>query len=38
MDKESVRVIQSMPKWTPGQQSGKPVPVKLTVPVVFKLT
>ena len=37
LDKEAVRVIKSMPKWTPGQQRGKPVRVKYTVPVNFKL-
>lgn len=36
-DKEAVRVIQSMPKWVPGKQNGKPVPVYYTVPVRFKL-
>ncbi|MBQ7439463.1 MAG: energy transducer TonB [Paludibacteraceae bacterium] len=37
LDKEAVRVIKSMPKWKPGQQRGKPVRVKYTVPVNFKL-
>ena len=37
LDKEAVRVIKSMPKWTPGKQRGKPVRVKYTVPVNFKL-
>lgn len=37
LDKEAVRVIQSMPKWKPGQQRGKPVRVKYTVPVSFRL-
>ena len=37
LDKEAVRVIQSMPKWKPGKQRGKPVRVKYTVPVNFKL-
>lgn len=36
-DKEAVRVIKSMPRWIPGKQNGKPVPVKYTVPIVFKL-
>ncbi|MBP6260618.1 MAG: energy transducer TonB, partial [Paludibacter sp.] len=27
----------SMPKWSPGQQRGKPVRVKYTLPVNFKL-
>ena len=37
LDKEAVRVIKSMPKWKAGQQRGKPVRVKYTVPVNFKL-
>lgn len=37
LDKEAVRVIKSMPKWKPGMQRGKPVRVKYTVPVNFKL-
>ena len=37
LDKEAIRVIKSMPKWKPGQQRGKPVRVKYTVPVSFKL-
>lgn len=37
LDKEAVRVIQSMPKWIPGKQNGKAVRVKFTVPVMFKL-
>lgn len=37
LDKEAVRVIKGMPKWKPGQQRGKPVRVKYTVPVNFKL-
>lgn len=37
LDKEAVRVIQSMPKWKAGQQRGKPVRVKYTLPVNFKL-
>lgn|SRR5574344_2041206 len=37
-DKEAMRVIKAMPKWTPGKQRGKPVRVKYTVPVSFRLT
>lgn len=37
-DKEALRVIKGMPKWTPGKQRGKPVRVKYTVPVMFRLT
>ena len=37
LDREAVRVLRSMPKWIPGKQNGKAVPVKLTIPIVFKL-
>jgi protein TonB len=37
LDAEAVRVIQSMPKWTPGKQRGKTVRVKYTLPVNFRL-
>lgn len=37
-DKEAIRVIESMPKWNPGKQNGKPVAVYYTLPVRFKLS
>ncbi|MDR1981590.1 MAG: energy transducer TonB [Tannerellaceae bacterium] len=37
LDKEALRVISLMPKWTPGKQRGKPVRVKYTLPITFKL-
>ena len=37
LDKEAVRVIKTMPKWKAGQQRGKPVRVRFTLPVVFRL-
>lgn len=37
LDKEAVRVIQSMPRWKPGQQRGSAVRVRFTLPVVFRL-
>lgn len=37
LDKEAVRVIESMPKWAPGRKDGKPVRVKYTLPVRFQL-
>ena len=37
LDKEALRVISMMPKWSPGMQRGKPVRVKYTVPVTFRL-
>ena len=36
LDKEAVRVINAMPKWTPGKHDGKPVAVKYTIPVTFR--
>lgn len=36
-DKEAIRVVKSMPKWIPGRQNGKPVPVFFSLPVRFKL-
>ena len=37
LDKEALRVIKSMPKWKPGMQNGKPVKVRMTLPVNFRL-
>lgn len=37
LDKEAIRVVKAMPKWTPGRQNGKAVPVIYTVPVTFRL-
>ena len=37
LDKEAIRVIQSMPKWKPGKQRGKPVRVSYTLPINFQL-
>lgn len=37
LDREAVRVIKSMPKWKPGEQRGKTVRVRFTLPVVFRL-
>ena len=38
LDAEALRVINSMPKWTPGKQKGKAVRVKYNVPLTFKLS
>lgn len=35
LDREAMRVVKAMPKWTPGKKDGKPVRVKYTVPMVF---
>ena len=37
LDAEALRVISSMPNWTPGKQNGKAVNVKYTVPITFRL-
>jgi TonB family protein len=37
LDAEALRVIKSMPKWTPGQVKGKDVAVMYTVPIKFAL-
>jgi protein TonB len=34
---EAVRVIINMPNWTPGQQRGKAVDVKFSLPVTFQI-
>lgn len=38
LDAEAIRVIKMMPRWEPGTHNGKPVRVKYTVPVMFRLT
>jgi protein TonB len=37
LDKEAVRVVQSLPKWKPGKQRGKAVKVSHSVPIKFAL-
>lgn len=37
LGKEAIRVIKSMPNWVPGKQRGRPVRVRFTMPVKFKL-
>ena len=37
LDREALRVINSMPKWKPGMQRNKPVRVLYTCPVMFRL-
>lgn len=36
-DEEAIRVVQSMPKWKPGKQRGKPVRVQYNLPIKFTL-
>lgn len=37
LDKEAIRVVRNMPRWTPGKQGGEPVKVRYNVPVSFRL-
>ena len=37
LDREAVRVLRLMPRWTPGEQGGKPVRVRYSVPVLFRI-
>lgn len=37
LDAEAIRVVKSMPTWTPGKEKGKIVRVAYTVPVTFRL-
>lgn len=37
LDAEAVRVVSSSPRWEPGMQDGKAVPVSFTFPVVYRL-
>jgi len=36
-DKEAIRVVRLLPKFTPGKQNGVPVAVWYTLPITFKL-
>jgi TonB family protein len=37
LEREAIRVIRRMPNWLPGEQSGKKVKVRFTLPIVFRL-
>lgn len=37
LDNEALKIVASSPKWEPGQQNGKAVPVHFNFPVVYKL-
>ena len=34
---EAVRIIKSMPKWTPGKNKGKVVRTQISIPIIFSL-
>ena len=38
LDAEALRIVNMMPKWTPGKQRGKAVRVYFTIPVTFRLS
>ena len=37
LDAEAIRVVQAMPKWTPGKNGGQVVRVKYNLPIVFRM-
>lgn len=37
LDREALRIVQSMPAWKPGKQNGKTVDVEYTLPIIFNL-
>ncbi|MCH5311960.1 MAG: M56 family metallopeptidase [Prevotella sp.] len=37
LEAEALRIVNSMPAWTPGKQNGEPVRVKFTMPIMFRL-
>ena len=37
-DEEAKNAVEKMPIWTPGKQRGKPVRVRLVLPVMFSLS
>jgi len=38
LDKEAMRVVSGMPKWTPAKLAGKPVAAEMVLPISFKMT
>lgn len=37
LDKEAIRIIKTLPNFTPGKMNGKPVRTSMSLPVTFKL-
>lgn len=37
-DEEAIKVVQNAEKWIPGTQRGEPVNVRMSIPIVFKLS
>ena len=36
-NEEAIRVVEMAPAWIPGKQRGKPVRVRMVLPITFKL-
>lgn len=36
LDAEAIRMVKTMPKWTPGKHNDQPVRVRFALPIVFK--
>jgi periplasmic protein TonB len=36
-DKEAVAILKGAPRWVPGKQRGRPVKVRMVIPIVFRL-
>ncbi|MBO7470452.1 MAG: energy transducer TonB [Bacteroidaceae bacterium] len=34
---EALRLVKSMPKWTPGTQNGQPVRCRFQLPITFRI-
>ena len=37
LNEEALRIVNSMPTWSPGLHNGRPVPVTFTLPIKFVL-
>ncbi|MEI6594281.1 MAG: TonB family protein [Bacteroidota bacterium] len=37
LEQEAIRVVKLMPNWIPGKQNGKPMNIRFSIPIVFKL-
>ena len=37
LEKEAARIINKLPRMTPGRQRGRPVRVPFSIPITFKL-
>lgn len=38
LDNEAIRVVKSMPKWTPGEDKSKKVDTMFTMPFMFRIS